>query len=123
MSASSSVGTSLQTIPLTLRRAVQTHKAAWLIFDSPRWVAVGLQLPNNKEFVAYFVYSLADLDQTLNLLRNILLGVVAAAAALAGAVGAPLAARTIRPLRAASDAASLVAKGQLDTRLEDASGD
>jgi two-component system sensor histidine kinase MtrB len=82
-----------------------------------------LYLPNSKNIDIYFVYSLADLDQTLSLLSKILAGVVAGAVVLAAAVGARLAARTIRPLRAASEAASLVAQGQLDTRLEESSTD
>src|SRR5207302_2477388 len=83
----------------------------------------GTQLPNNKTVAAYFVYKLADLDETLSLLRKIFVAVVAFALALAGAVGLRLADRTIRPLRAASEAAGLVARGQLDTRLEESSDD
>jgi two-component system sensor histidine kinase MtrB len=52
-----------------------------------------------------------------------LIGVVAGAIALAGAVGVRLADRTTRPLRAASVAAGLVAEGQLGTRLEESSTD
>ena len=122
-SASSSIGTVEQSIPLALRDAVGKGRAGWITFDSPRRIAVGLPLPNIRGFEAYFIYSLADVDYTLGLLRRILLGVVAGALALAGAVGLRLADRTIRPLRAASEAAGLVARGQLNTRLEESSTD
>ena len=121
--ADSSISTTAHSIPVALRRTVQQGRAAWVAFDTPRRIAVGLGLPNNKEFHAYFVYSLADLDETLSLLRKIFVGVVAAALALAAAAGVRLADRTIRPLRAASQAASLVAQGQLGTRLEESETD
>jgi two-component system sensor histidine kinase MtrB len=123
ISASSSAATIAQSIPSVLRRDVSAGRPGWITFDNPRRIAIGLYLPNSKNIDIYFVYSLADLDQTLSLLSKILAGVVAGAVVLAAAVGARLAARTIRPLRAASEAASLVAQGQLDTRLEESSTD
>ena len=123
-SQSSSGGLTDTSIPLELRQAVHERgQVGWIIFGTPRQLVFGTQLPNNKTVDAYFLYKLADLDDTLSLLRKIFVGVVAFALALAGAVGLRLADRTIRPLRAASEAASLVAKGQLDTRLEVSSDD
>jgi signal transduction histidine kinase len=120
---SSSVGLTAQSIPVELRQVVARGGVAWVVFGSPRQLVFGTQLPNNRQIDAFFVYSLADLDETLSLLRKIFVGVVAGALLLAAAVGLRLADRTIRPLRAASDAAGLVARGQLDTRLEESSED
>jgi two-component system sensor histidine kinase MtrB len=71
----------------------------------------------------YFVYSLDPVDRTLNLLWQVLVVLVAVAGAVAGAVGLRLADRTIRPLRAAADAARIVAEGELETRLEETGED
>jgi two-component system, OmpR family, sensor histidine kinase MtrB len=120
---SSAVNVSQKTIPRQLRSAVAAGHVAYVTFGSPRKFIFGTQLPNNRQIYAYFVYKFTDLDTTLSLLRNIFVGVVAFALALAGAVGLRLADRTIRPLRAASEAAQLVAKGHLDTRLEESSED
>jgi len=120
---SSSPGLSETTIPVPLRHAVKSGRVGYVIYGSPRDLVFGTQLPNNRTIDAYFVYKLADLDETLSLLRKIFVAVVAFALALAAAVGFRLADRTIRPLRAASEAAGLVAKGRLDTRLEESSDD
>jgi two-component system sensor histidine kinase MtrB len=122
-SSQTTAGVSYTTIPTALRRVVQQGQVGYVMFDRPRRLAVGTPLPNSNGVEGYFVYSLADLDQTLALLREIFIGVVAGAIALAGAVGVRLADRTIRPLRAASVAAGLVAQGQLGTRLEESSTD
>jgi len=120
---SSSVGLNVNSIPVAIRNAAIHRQVGYVVFGSPRLMVFGTYLPNKPEIEAYFVYKFADLDQTLGLLRNIFLGVVAGAVALAGAIGLRLADRTIRPLRAASEAAGLVARGQLDTRLEESSDD
>jgi two-component system sensor histidine kinase MtrB len=71
----------------------------------------------------YFFHPLSEVDRTLSLLLRVLIGLVAVAGAISGAVGIRLANRTIRPLRAAADAARRVASGQLETRLEETGED
>ena len=63
-------------------------------------------------------FPLADLEQSLLLLRrSLLLGIVFGVLA-AAAVGALAATRVVRPLRPVADAAARIAAGDLDTRLE-----
>jgi signal transduction histidine kinase len=120
---SSSLSFTADSVPRALRAAVEGGDVAYVVIrGQPRKLLYGLQIPQSS-FDIYFVYSLGDLDHTLGLLRRILLGVVAGAALIAGAVGFRLAARTIRPLRQASDAAQLVAEGHLETRLEETGED
>ncbi len=84
--------------------------------DEPR-LAVGVPLRGMD--AAYFeVFSLQELAHTLSILRNTLAG-AAALTALAGAgMGLLVSRRVLRPLRAVAQAASSVAAGQLDLRLD-----
>jgi len=69
----------------------------------------------------YELFSLAELEKTLELLaRALLLGVVGAAAT-AALVGWVAASRLVRPLRPVADAAERIAGGAFDTRLEEPS--
>ncbi len=116
-----SVGVTEGAIPKELRDGVQDGKVGYAIYDGPghRELAWGSPVPPGSEQIfTYWVYSLEDVDRTLALLWRVLLGVVAAAGAIAGAVGLRLADRTIRPLRDAATAARRVAAGGLETRLE-----
>ncbi len=119
---STSVGLSLRTIPKELRDAVERGSFAYAIFEGPghRQIAFGSPVPNtSRPIYVYFGYSLQGVDDTLRLLWQVLVAVVAVAAVIAGAVGLRLADRTIRPLRAAADAARKVAEGGLETRLSE----
>ncbi len=119
---STSVGVALKTIPAELQEAVEGGDVGYAVFEGPghRQLAFGSRVPATTTPVfVYFVYSMEGVDQTLELLWQVLIGVVAAAAIIAGAVGLRLADRTTRPLRAAADAARKVAEGGLDTRLSE----
>jgi two-component system, OmpR family, sensor histidine kinase MtrB len=123
---STSIGVTEETIPPALRELVAEGGVGRAIFAGPgyRRLAFGTPIPHSRPRIAtYFVYSLEGLDRTLSILWRVLLGVVAAAVGLAGAVGLRLADRTIRPLRAAADAARRVAEGHLETRLEESGED
>jgi two-component system sensor histidine kinase MtrB len=116
----------LNNIPGELRDAVEGGDVGYAIFDGPghRQLAFGSRVPGTETLVyVYFAYSMEGVDQTLELLWQVLVGVVAAAAVIAGAVGWRLADRTTRPLRAAADAARKVAEGGLDTRLSEEGDD
>ena len=66
----------------------------------------------------YELFSLSELDRTLELLAQSLAIGVAGAAVVAATVGWAAASRLVRPLRPVADAAERVAGGALDTRLE-----
>lgn len=65
----------------------------------------------------YELFSLAELEDTIDLLARSLAGGVAGAAAVAAMVGWAAANRLVRPLRPVADAAERIAGGALDTRL------
>lgn len=65
----------------------------------------------------YELFSLSELDRTLELLAQSLAIGVAGAALVAGAFGWAAASRLVRPLRPVGDAAERIAAGALDTRL------
>jgi signal transduction histidine kinase len=125
-----SVDITADAIPEELRQAVESGRVGYAIFSGPghRRLAWGSLVPGlevevefegeQRTIATYFVYSLEGIDRTLSLLWRVLLGVLAVATAVAGAVGLRLADRTIRPLRVAADAARKVAEGGLETRLE-----
>ncbi len=118
--ASSNGAITMDLVPADLRAAVHRGQVGYeTIGSGQRRLVMGSPIPGVPRFEAYFFYRLAQLDQTLALLRKILIVVVGAAAAFAGAAGFELAQRTIRPLRLAADAARSVAGGNLDTRLEE----
>jgi two-component system sensor histidine kinase MtrB len=127
---STSVGISEGQIPVELRRLVERGCVGYAIYGTRpnRDLVFGSPVPGEartgdcgfgvRTITTYFVYSLEGVDRTLALLSRVLIGVVAFAAAAAGAVGLRLADRTIKPLRVAADAARRVAQGGLSTRLE-----
>ncbi|MGH2760053.1 MAG: ATP-binding protein [Actinomycetota bacterium] len=123
---STSVGITEGAIPAELRTAVEQGRVGYSIFRGPghRRLVWGSPVPPSSKLIfTYFVYSMEGVDRTLSLLWRVLVGVVGAAGAIAGAVGLRLADRTIRPLRVAADAARRVAAGGLETRLEVQGGD
>lgn len=124
--SSTDVGITEETIPEALRDVVEDGRVADTTFRGPthRLIAFGTPVPDTEPHIyAYFVYPLASVDRTLSVLWRILVGVVAVAGSVAGAVGLRLADRTIRPLRAAAVAARQVAEGNLETRLEETGED
>ena len=65
----------------------------------------------------YELFSLAEMEDTIELLARSLASGVAGAAAVAAMVGWAAANRLVRPLRPVADAAERIAGGALDTRL------
>ncbi|MGH7856528.1 MAG: histidine kinase dimerization/phospho-acceptor domain-containing protein, partial [Candidatus Binatia bacterium] len=125
--SSTDLGITDATIPEPLRRAVERDGAVGdMTFQGPeqRLIVFGTPVPGTEpQLHAYFVYPLGSVDRTLSVLWRVLVGVVAVAGSVAGAVGLRLADRTIRPLRAAAVAARRVAEGNLETRLEETGED
>lgn len=117
------VGVGLGQVPLDLRQAVLDGRAGrqrFRLAGQPQ-VAVGVPLPAAEAF--YFELApLGELDRTLSLLARAL-AVGATLTALGGAaVGAYASFRVVRPLKGIAAAASGIARGDLETRL-DAKGD
>jgi signal transduction histidine kinase len=78
---------------------------------------VGYAFRGDDELQLYLFYPLQDLQQTLTVLRNVLIGVSASAVGLAALVGTRVSARVVNPVRRVSRAARRVAEGLLETRL------
>ena len=92
-----------------------------IVVDGEPALAIALPLrPGNGVYVE--VFPLVELDRTLNVLGGVLAITAALATLLAAALGRWATHRTLRPLQVLVVAASDVAHGDLDTRL-DASGD
>jgi two-component system, OmpR family, sensor histidine kinase MtrB len=93
-----------------------------VVFGTP--VLVGEEGEDaSSPFELYFFYSLEDVDQTLSLLRRVLVPVGVLTMLLSAVAGYRLAARLSRPLRLTADAAHRVAEGDLTTRLDVTEGD
>ena len=71
----------------------------------------------------YLFFPLRDVEQDLELLRNVLAAAGAAAVVLSAAVGALAAGRVLRPLRETRNAAHRLEVGLLGTRLPEGGGD
>jgi signal transduction histidine kinase len=114
----------LGVIPRGLQRMVASGTPAsqnFVLNNSPR-VVVGVPVPAVK--AAYYeVFDLADLARTLHILALALAAGGVVTTALGFAVGRTASARSLRPLSGVSQAAVLVAGGELGTRLPDASDD
>ncbi len=115
-----SVATGREAIPAGLVRVVNGGGAGHHRYrdeDGLR-LAVGVAVPAAD--TAYFeLYSLAELERTLDLLARSLSFGVAGAALAAAAVGRAASTRLVRPLRPVADAAQRIASGALDTRLDE----
>ncbi len=108
-------------VPADLVRVVTEGRAGHQRYRDARGdlhLAVGVAVPAVD--TAYFeLFSLDELERTLDLLaRSLGFGVAGAAAAAAG-VGRAAAGRLVRPLRPVADAAERIAGGALDTRLDE----
>lgn len=114
---SSSVSVSPASVPDDLGAAVSRGQVGYAFRQTrPRQLVFGSPVPG-RDLQAFFFYPLGDLDQTLSVLRRVLLGVAIGAVALAAAVGARASRRVVVPVRRASQAARKVADGLLETRL------
>ena len=108
-----------EALPVELRDAVVSGQPSRMRFQlrGDMQLAVGIPIPSAG--VAYFeIVSLDDLDETLGALRVSLLG-ASLVTTLAGAgLGWWASRRALRPLTGVSTAATALAAGRLDTRLE-----
>ncbi|MGH2664105.1 MAG: ATP-binding protein [Actinomycetota bacterium] len=110
-------------VPRSLRDSVDGGRVGYAITDAePRQLVFGSPLPG-QDATAYFFFPLADLDQTLDILARVLIGVSIGAVALAALAGSRVSARVVDPVRRASTAARRVAEGLLETRLQVKGGD
>ncbi len=90
-------------------------------FDDDTYLAVGLYIPAiDAVFVETF--RLRDLDGSLSIVGGTLLGVSAVITVAAALIGLYISRRVVRPLEIVATAASEIAGGRLDTRL-DSGGD
>ena len=115
----SSVAVGQDDIPVDLRRTVTSGDAARQLQRTP---AGDLQLvvgtPITAVDGAYFeVFPLDELERTLTVLRNVLVGVSVVTAIATALLGRLVAARVVRPLGPVAAAAERIAAGDLETRL------
>ncbi len=90
-------------------------------FDDDTYLAVGAYIPAiDAVFVETF--QLRDLDESLSIVGGTLLGVSGVITVAAALIGLYLSKRVVRPLEIVATAASEIAGGRLDTRL-DSGGD
>lgn len=117
----SSVALGQDDIPVDLRRTVTSGGAGRQL---QRTQAGDLQLVVGTPLAAvdgsYFeVFPLDELERTLAVLRNILIGVTVATAVVTALMGRLVAARVVRPLGPVAAAAQQIADGDLGTRLSE----
>jgi signal transduction histidine kinase len=114
---SSSVSISRFSVPRELATAVGRGQVGYAFRGGePRHLVFGSPVPGHG-VQAFFFYPLSDLDQTLAVLRRVLIGVALGAVVLAAVVSARASRRLVGPVRRASEAARRVADGLLETRL------
>src|SRR5690606_35541412 len=82
------------------------------------YLAVGTPLDRRGD-AYYELFSLAELDRTYRVLSITLVAAALGTGALGLVVGRFASGRVLRPLAGLTDAASAVAHGDLDARLED----
>jgi two-component system sensor histidine kinase MtrB len=112
----SSLGISDELVPIPLAQAVAGGRVGYAETPSAQLV-VGSPVPQHPGVAVYFFYSLEDLQGTLTILRNVLIGVFAGAVLIAALAGSRVSRRVVDPVRRASRAARKVAEGLLETRL------
>jgi signal transduction histidine kinase len=105
-------------LPVSLRKMTLRGTSAEQMFSfhgTPHF-AVGIALPRGAYY--FGVFSLSQATDTLHVLLASLIAAAAVTTLLGAALGRWAAGRTLRPLRDVSQAASSIASGMLDTRLE-----
>ena len=120
---STSIGTSQASVPKSLRELVASGSAGRqrTTVDGTPTLVFGLPLPAAQTDY-YELFILSELDSTLNVIRNALVGAAAVTTVAAALVGWWAARRVLRPVTDVSHAAEEIAGGELATRL-DAHGD
>lgn len=108
-------------IPPDLERVVGEGRAGHQRYrDTNGDLALAVGVPVAAVRADYYeLFSLAELDETLQLLARALGFGVGGAALVAAVVGWGAATRLVRPLRPVADAAVGIASGALDTRLDE----
>jgi two-component system, OmpR family, sensor histidine kinase MtrB len=118
LSFPSSLGVSDEFIPDGLRDAVNEGRVGYAFTESPSpQLVFGSPVPQHGELDVYFFYRLSDLEATLRILRNVLIGVSLGAVIIAALAGTRVSRRVVDPVRRASHAARRVAEGLLETRM------
>jgi signal transduction histidine kinase len=112
----SSFSVTTESVPRPLSDVVARGQVGYAFRENPRWLIFGSPVPWH-DLRVFFLYPLDDLEDTLTVLRNVLLVVSGAAVLLAAAVGSRVSRRVVNPVRRASEAARRVAEGLLETRL------
>lgn len=105
-------------LPASLRALTLSGKSAEQTFPfrgEPHF-AVGIAIPHGAYY--FGVFSLSQTNASLHVLLASLIAAAAVTTLLGAALGRWAAGRTLRPLRDVSAAASSIASGMLDTRLE-----
>jgi len=109
-------------LPAELRDVVVGGQPSQMRFDlrGDMQLAIGVPIPSaDARGVAYFeIVSLSDLEDTLRALSVSLLGASLVTTFAGAAIGWWVSRRALRPLAGVSTAATALATGRLDTRLE-----
>lgn len=117
---SSALEVGRDTVPNRLRAMVaggQPGRQAYRLAGGDPAFAVGLPIP--LVGAQYFeVFSLAEMERTLNFLGFALLGAGMATTVAGAAIGRWASTRLLRPVSTIAQAAAAIAGGQLETRLE-----
>jgi signal transduction histidine kinase len=115
----SAFGITLGAVPADLARAVEAGRVGYATTTTttPAQLVFGSPVPRAENLEVFFFYPLADLVNTLEILRNVLLVVSAGAVVIAALVGSRVSRRVVDPVSRASRAARKVAEGLLETRL------
>ncbi len=105
-------------LPAGLVAAVDAGDPVEATVDTPggRVLVLGAPLPDGDRY--FEVFGLDDLESTLSTLRRALLGAGLLAVAAGAAVAWLLARQVTRPMALVSDAATRIASGDLDVRIE-----
>ena len=114
----SSFGITDESVPSALVGAVEAGRVGYgYTRRPPGQLVVGSPIPRYEDLQLYLFYPVGDLESTLEILRNVLIGVSAGAVVIAALVGSRVSRRVVDPVRRASRAARRVAEGLLETRL------
>ena len=114
----SAFGITLGAVPAGLARAVEAGRVGYATTTTtPTQLVFGSPVPRAEDLEVFFFYPLADLVNTLQILRNVLLVVSAGAVVIAALVGSRVSRRVVDPVSRTSRAARKVAEGLLETRL------
>ncbi len=114
-----SVAAGRDSIPTSLRALVSQGTAGHQRISTPSGPELVIGVPVASVGADYYEISLlSELDSTLTIIRNSLLGAALATTGAAALLGLWAGRRVLRPLRDVSDAAAAIANGELARRLD-----